>query len=477
MDDFVRLFINIFATFLILYFIVVNTSYTAFIIITLKYMYDTVFTSNKLSDRVMFADDTYTPISIIVPAYNEEPTIVANIHSLLSLHYPEFEIIIVNDGSSDATLEKINSEFNLVKLQTPINYRLKHKEIRNLLISSNYPNLIVIDKLNGGKADSLNAGINISSFPIICSIDADSLLENNSLLKAVRAMVEDSEVVAAGGVIRVLNGCDIEEGVVTEIKRPKSLLETLQTVEYIRGFLPGRTAWNAMGNSLLIISGAFGLFRKDALLAINGFRETVGEDMDLVLRMHKHFHDTDTKYKVLFIPEPVCFTQVPTDMSSLLKQRNRWHRGLIDSLVHNASMMFNPKYGTVGLLSMPYFTLIEAIGPIIEFIGYITVILFYLLGYLSVEFTLMFFVVAILWSMWINIGSILLDSLFHRSYKSLVSILGLCVYGVFEMLGYRQLMVMERVFATFEFRRKGWGHFSRQEINVGSFESLMSKQS
>lgn len=477
MDEFIKVFVNIFATFLIIYFIIVNTSYTAFIIITLKYMYETVFASTNLSDRVMFSDDTYTPISIIVPAYDEELTIEANIHSLLSLHYPEFEIIVVNDGSTDGTLEKIKQAYNLIKFESPINNRLKHNTIKDLYISSDYPNLIVIDKVNGGKADSLNAGINVSSYPIICSIDADSLLENNSLLIAVRSMVEDREVVAVGGVIRVLNGCDVEEGVVTSINRPRSLLETLQIVEYIRGFLPGRTAWNFFGNSVLIISGAFGLFRKDAIMNIDGFRVTVGEDMDLILRMHKYYKDNKIKYKVLFIPEPVCFTQVPSDMSSLLKQRNRWHRGLIDSLLHNWRMIFNPKYGSVGMLSIPYFILIEAIGPIIEFIGYITVILFYLLGYLSVEFTLMFFVVAVLWSIWINIGSILIDSLFHRSYKNLKNILSLCLYGIFEMLGYRQLMVIERVFATFEFRRKGWGHFKRDEINVGSFESLISKKS
>lgn len=468
MEEILRNAILVFATFLIVYFIFVNLTYTTFIFVTLKYMYDSVFTYSKVSDKSLFADDSYTPISIIVPAYNESLTIVANINSLLSLHYPEYEIIVINDGSTDDTFEKVQKAFNLVKLQTPIDLPLKHKKIKNLYISSDYPNFIFIDKENGGKSDALNAGINISNYPIFCSIDADSLLENDALLRGVRTMVEDSQVVAVGGIIRVLNGCDVEDGIVTKVHRPNTVIESLQTVEYIRGFLPGRTAWNILGQSLLIISGAFGLFKKDLVVKIGGFRETVGEDMDLILRIHKYCKDIKMKYKVLFIPAPVCYTQVPSDLHSLLKQRNRWHRGLIDSLIYNKGMILNPKYGFIGCLAIPYFLLIEVLGPLIEFVGYITVILFFLLGYLSFEFAILFFVVAILWSMWINISSVLLDNIFFRSYRGTANVLMLCLYSVFEMFGYRQLMVMERVFATFEFRKKGWQHVQRNEIKVSN---------
>lgn len=471
MEEFLRNAILAFTTFLVIYFIVVNLTYTSFIFVTLKYMYDSVFTFSKISDKALFSDDSYTPISIIVPAYNEEPTIVANIHSLLSLHYPEYEIIVVNDGSTDNTFQKIQESFNLVKLQTPLNMNLKHKEIKTLYISADYPNLMFVDKVNGGKADALNAGINISNYPIFCSIDADSLLEHDSLLRGVKSMVEDNQVIAAGGVIRVLNGCETEDGTVTKIKRPPTIIESLQTVEYIRGFLPGRTAWNMFGQSLLIISGAFGLFKKDVVIKMGGFRETVGEDMDLILRIHKQCKNEKIKYKVLFIPAPVCFTQVPSDMSSLLQQRNRWHRGLIESLMYNKEMFFNPKYGAIGCFAIPYFLFIEVLGPIFEFVGYITVVLFFLLGYLSIEFAIMFFVVAVLWSISINIGSILLDNLFFRSYRDTKSVLILCLFSIFEMFGYRQLMVMERVFATFEYKRKGWGHFQRSEIKVDTKHS------
>lgn len=464
MEDLITNIILGFATFLFIYFIFINMTYTMFIFVTLKYMYDSIFTFDKVGDKALFSDDSYTPISIVVPAYNESLTIVANVKSLLSLNYPEFEIIVVNDGSTDKTYETVKNAFNLVKLETPLNLKLKHQPINGLYISPDYPNLIFVDKVNGGKADALNAGINISNYPIFCSIDADSLLENDSLLRGIRTIIEDKEVVAVGGIIRVLNGCDIEEGVVTNINKPTRVIEALQTVEYIRGFLPGRTAWNMFGQSLLIISGAFGLFKKDIVLEMNGFRETVGEDMDLILRMHKKCREDKRKYKVLFIPAPVCYTQVPCDLSSLLKQRNRWHRGLIESLFHNRAMFFNPKYGVIGCLAIPYFLLIEVLGPIIEFFGYITVILFFLLGYLSLEFAIMFFVVAILWSICINIGSVLLDNLFFKTYKNLKNVLLMCFFSILEMFGYRQLMVMERVFATLDFRQKGWNHLQRNEI-------------
>lgn len=464
MEDILRNIIIGFSSFLLIYFIFINLTYTTFILVTLKYMYESIFTFDKVGDKALFSDDSYTPLSIIVPAYNEELTIVSNIKSLLSLNYPEFEIIVVNDGSKDKTHEIVKQAFNLVEIELPLELKLNHNKINGLYVSSEYPNLIFVDKENGGKSDALNAGINISHYPIFCSIDADSLLENDSLLRGVRTIVEDKEVIAVGGVIRVLNGCEIEEGIVTEIKKPDKIIESLQAVEYIRGFLPGRTAWNMFGQSLLIISGAFGLFKKDIVIEMDGFRHTVGEDMDLILRMHKKCREEKRKYKVLFIPAPVCYTQVPDNLSSLLKQRNRWHRGLIDSLVYNREMIFNPKYGVIGCLAIPYFLLIEVLGPIIEFFGYLTVILFFLLGYLSFEFAIMFFIVAVLWSICINIGSVLLDSLFFKTYKDLKSVLLLCLFSIAEMFGYRQLIVIERVFATFEFRQKGWNHLQRNEI-------------
>lgn len=464
------IFLSVFQFIILLYFILINGIYTFFTIISLK---DIRFYSNTVtiqSIKNLLSGIFYRPLSIIVPAYNEEGTIVATVRSLMALHYPEFEVIIVNDGSEDATLEKLLSEFRLVKIEMTIRFILSHKQVRGTYISLDYPHLLVIDKENGGKADALNAGINASKFPLFCSIDADSLLEDDALLKVARLFVEDREVIATGGIVRVLNGCAIEDGIVTEVRAPKKHIECFQAVEYTRGFLSGRTSWNFFG-SLLIISGAFGMFRKDTVMAVNGYRHnTVGEDMDLVIRLHRHCKDNKIKYKIIFVPDPVCWTQVPSDMTSLLKQRNRWHRGLIDSLWFNRAMFFNPKYGTVGLIGYPYFVFVEAVGPIVEFTGYISFIIFYLFGLISREFAFLFFVFAILWGMWINFGSILLDNLIYRRYKGIKDILKLCLFGLMEFFGYRQIIVMERLLATSQFWKKEWGKPKRQEIKSELFK-------
>lgn len=449
----------------IVYFVLANGTYTIFTLLALKDIrkYAAIVTRHNIN--TLLSSVFYRPLSIIVPAYNEESTILTSITSLLSLQYPEYELIIVNDGSTDKTMEKLRERFRLVKIEKVIRLTLKHKQIQGVYISLDHPNLIVLNKEKGGKADALNAGINVSNYPVFCSIDADSLLENEALLRAARLFVEDREIIATGGIIRVLNGSRIENGIVTEITAPKKALECFQAVEYIKGFLSGRTAWNHF-NSLLIISGAFGIFRKDVVCAVNGYRDSVGEDMDLVVRLHKHCREQKLPYKIVFIPDPICFTQVPSDFKSLLEQRNRWHRGLIDSLLFSKKMFLNPRYGSVGIFGYLYFGFLEGLGPIVEFFGYLGFIFFFLFGYVNSDFALLFFVVAILWGMWINIGAVLLDDILYKRYKSLNDLLKLCLFGFFEMLGYRQIMTIERMLATFMFWRKNWEKTKRQKIRM-----------
>lgn len=453
--------------FILVYFIWLNGTYTIFTLLSLKEIRKYFFTLTYHDVRTILSSIFYRPLSIIVPAYNEESTIVPNLKSLMSLKYPQYEVILVNDGSTDKTLEKLIAEFKLIEMKKPLRLVIKHKLIRKILISLDYPNLTVIDKENGGKTDALNAGINASSYPLFCSIDADSLLEQEGLLRAARLFAEDKKVIATGGIVRVLNGSILEDGVITEVKAPKKAVECFQAVEYTRGFLSGRTAWSLLGN-LLIISGAFALFRKDIVQSIGGYRDTVGEDMDLVVRLHKHSREKKLPYRILFVPDPVCYTQAPSDLRSLLKQRNRWHRGLIDSLLFSKKMFFRPKYGSIGIFGFPYFLFVEALGPLVEFLGYTLFILFFILGLISWEFALLFFVIAILWGMWINIGSVLLDNILYKRYGSLKDILKLCLFGFFEMLGYRQLITLERLVATFGFRRKKWGKPKRHEIELDS---------
>jgi len=450
-----------------IYFIWLNGTYTIFTLLSLKEIRKYFFTLTYHNVKTILSSVFYRPLSIIVPAYNEESTIVANLKSLMSLKYPQYEVILVNDGSTDKTMEKLIAEFKLIEMKKPLRLVIKHKPIRRVLISLDHTNLTVIDKDNGGKTDALNAGINASNYPLFCSIDADSLLEQEGLLRAARLFAEDKKVIATGGIVRVLNGSTLEEGIITEVKAPKKAVECFQAVEYTRGFLSGRTAWSLLGN-LLIISGAFALFRKDVVQAVGGYRDTVGEDMDLVVRLHKHSREKKLPYRILFVPDPVCYTQAPSDLRSLLKQRNRWHRGLIDSLLFSKKMFFRPKFGSIGIFGFPYFLFIEALGPIVEFLGYTLFILFLILGLISWEFALLFFAIAILWGMWINIGSVLLDNILYKRYGSLRDILKLCLFGFFELLGYRQLITLERLVATFGFKRKEWGQPKRQKIELDS---------
>ncbi len=461
------LIVLFFQALVLAYFLILNGTYTIFILLSFWEIKRYFFVVTQHDVQTLLSCNYYRPLSIIVPAYNEESIICANVKNLLSLKYPKYEVIVVNDGSTDGAIGKLIDNFRLVEVKKPIRRVLKHKPIRKMYVSLDYPNLLVIDKNNGGKTDSLNAGINASSYPLFCSIDADSLLDKEGLLRTGRLFVENKKVIATGGIVRVLNGSNIQDGGVSHIRAPKKIVELFQAVEYTRGFLSGRTAWNYFG-SLLILSGTFAVFRKDLVMAVGGYRDTVGEDMDLVVRLHKYCKENDIPYKIIFAPDPVCHTQVPTDLKSLLRQRNRWHRGLIDSLFYSREMFFRSKYGSVGLFGFPYFLFVEGLGPIVEFLGYLAFIPFLLLGILSWQFALLFFIIAILWGMWINIGSVLLDDVLYKRYKSLKDMLKLCLFGFFEMLGYRQLIALDRFIATFAFRKKGWGKPKRHKIEFNS---------
>lgn len=454
-----------------LYYLVVNCYYSVSSLIALLDIRGQLAIASRQHIRNLVTGVYYRPISILVPAYNEEATIGTSIRFNLALSYPEYELVVVNDGSTDRTLEVLRGEFRLVQVEKPIKIALKHERIRGVYVSLDHPNLLVVDKENGGKADALNAGINASQYPLVCSVDADSLLEEDALMRAAKLFVEDREVVASGGIIRVLNGCTVANGKVTEVRAPSRLIECLQSVEYLRGFLVGRTSWN-WTNSMLIISGAFGIFRKDIVLAIGGYRKTVGEDMDIVIRMHRHCADRRMPCKVVFVPDPVCWTQIPSDYRSLLQQRNRWHRGLIDSLWHNRAMMLNPRYGAVGLLAFPYFLVAEALGPLIEFTGYLSFVVFFFMGMLSRDFALLFLFLAVVWGMSLNVGAVLLDNLIYRRYKGVPDLLKISACAFLECLGYRQLLVVERLFATFMVFRRDWGKAEREEIKHERLESL-----
>ena len=316
------------------------------------------------------------PISILVPARNEQLSIVDSVRSLLTLDYPEIEVIVVNDGSTDNTLGELQRHFGLILSDILNVSEIPTGAIRGVYMSPADKRLLVLDKEpTGRKADALNAALNAASAPFVCAIDADAVLEKDALLRIIApAMNDPARVVASGGIVRAANGSTVVEGIVTRVRLPRKALERLQVLEYLRSFLIGRQGWARL-EMLPIISGAFGVFRRDVCQLVGGFRTSaIGEDMDLIVRMHRYLREKKEKYKIAFVPDPVCWTEVPDRFQSLARQRARWQNGLADVLWTNRDMAFNPRYGRVGLLALPYQWIFEFFAPVIETLGWMLVL-------------------------------------------------------------------------------------------------------
>ena len=405
------------------------------------------------------------PISILVPAFNEESNILETVRALLSLHYPQFEVIVVNDGSTDDTLKLLIDEFELKPRSRVYQRKISTKPVNAIYEGTKYPGLIVIDKVNGGKSDALNAGINISTYPYFCTLDADTLLESDALLKMIRPFVEEPDtMVAVGGVIRVANDCIVDHGQVQKINLPRNWIALAQVIEYLQTFLGSRVALAEMG-VVLLISGAFGMYRKSTVIEVGGYRtDTIGEDMELVVRINKVLYQKKKKYKIWFSPDPVCWTEVPTDLGTLSRQRRRWQKGLVDSIRFNSGMLFNARYGKLGLLGMPYYLVFELAGPIIELFGYVLIIVFLLAGVLSWKWAALFFLLSLGFGILFSVATILLEELSFDRYPRRRHLLGLLFGGLLYNFPFRQLNAIWRLQASLEYLggfRRLWGRMRR----------------
>lgn len=406
------------------------------------------------------------PISVLVPSYNEELTITESIRSLLSLNYPVFEVVVVNDGSQDATLQVLIDEYNLHPMPYPEEQQqVVSSPIKEVYHNPDTPNLYVIDKRNGGKADALNVGINFSNYGLICTIDADSLLEKDALVRMSRVYMEHpEETVAVGGNVRIANGCRIEGGVVHTVNLPKKLLPMLQTIEYLKAFLGGRIGWSSM-NALLIISGAFGLFRKQDVVNVGGYRDGFpGEDMNIVLKLHTTMLEQKRPYRIAFCPDAVCWTQAPDSMRILGSQRKRWGRGNLKNMWEFRNSLFNPKYKQIGLLSIPYNVIFESLNPLFKITGLLA-----LLGYAMTDMTqfhivLTFLSVNLVISLLFDCGALLLEEIAFRRYRKLSDLLKLMAYSLLSTLGYNQLNAYWRFLGQIDFFRNNntWGVMERK---------------
>lgn len=422
---------------------------------------------NNFQDEVALLQSANLPsISVLAPAYNEEANVVENIRSLLTLNYPSFEIVIINDGSKDGSLQKMIDTFQLEPEELVHYHHIPTKKVRGIYKSKikAYRNLRVIDKENGGKADALNTGINCCNHDLICCIDVDCILERNALLKLIRPFLNDTRrVIASGGIIRVANNCVIEDGRILEVRLPGTFIARAQILEYFRAFLMGRMAWSRV-DGLLLISGAFGMFDKKTVIEAGGYdHTTVGEDMELLVRMRRIMREQNIPYTVGFVPDPLCWTEVPENKQILMRQRNRWARGTIETLMKHKKMLFNPKYGVLGLLSTPYWMFFEWLAPIFESIGILFFIILILFGKVNLMVFSIFFLVIYSFSVLFSITAIYFEEYSFQQYKKPKYMFQLMRTALLEPLLYHPIVMWAAVKGNIDLLRgkKSWGQMTR----------------
>ena len=459
-------------------FFVLNGIFIITVLIFSTYLMLTIFSAislrrylrkNSYVDYNSIVSSPLAPsLSVIAPAYNESPTIIDNIRTLLSLYYSNYEVVVVNDGSSDDSLEKMIGHYELEKVNYYFDYRLPCKRIRGVYKSKNrsFKKLTVIDKPNGGKADSLNAGLNVIRNDLVVSIDADSIMEPDALLKLAKPFMEAKEkrVIGAGGVIRIANSCEISGGHIDKINLPKQFLPRAQVMEYTRAFLMGRMAWSEL-DGLLLISGALGMFDKEILIKAGGYStNTVGEDMEMVVRIRRYMVDNGLDYDVVYIPDPLCWTEVPTTVSVLARQRSRWTRGTMETLWTHRKLFFNPKYKKLGMLGYPYWLMFEYLAPIVEFFGILWFIFLMITGRLNWPFFLLLTGFVYFFAVSLSIWSVLFEEITFHKYEKRRDVLRLIGTAFLEPVFYHPMVMLMSIKGNIDklLKRNSWGKMERK---------------
>jgi poly-beta-1,6-N-acetyl-D-glucosamine synthase len=462
----------------ILKFFVLNAVFILTALIFTSYLILTIFSAISLRKYLrknsyvdynsIVASPLAPSLSVIAPAFNETKHIIDNIRTLLSLYYNNYEVVVINDGSTDDSLEKIINAYELEKVNYYFDYRLPCERIRGVYKSKNrsFKKLTVIDKKNGGKADSLNAGLNVCRNDLVVSMDADSIMEPDALLKLVKPFMEAKEkrVIAAGGVIRIANSCEISDGHIQKIKLPGKFLPRAQVMEYTRAFLMGRMAWSEL-DGLLLISGALGMFDREIVIQAGGYStKTVGEDMELVVRIRRHMTDNNLDYDVVYIPDPLCWTEVPSSVKVLARQRSRWTRGTLETLIKHRVLFFNGKYGKLGLLGYPFWLLFEYLAPIIEFLGILWFIFLVITDRLNWPFFLLLFGFVYFFAVSLSIWAVLFEEITFHKYEKRRDVLRLVGTAFLEPIFYHPLVMLMSIKGNIDklLNRNIWGKMDRK---------------
>jgi cellulose synthase/poly-beta-1,6-N-acetylglucosamine synthase-like glycosyltransferase len=455
---------------ILVYFLVLNSFYALLLLLAIPELWSHWHLAEDEGLTRVLCSGALPGLSILVPAHNEELTIVDSTLSFLTLEYTRHEVIVVNDGSTDATMARLIEAYELIPVPAAFMVSVPTKRVRNYYRSRRHSKLLVMDKEGGGKADALNAGLNAAHYPYVLAVDADTLIEPDALLRLARPFLLGARIAAVGGTIRVANSCVIEHGRVTEARVDRRWIPGIQTVEYLRAFLFGRLGWNRLGGNL-IISGAFGLFRRDYLLAIRGYGTgTVSEDMDLVVRLHRYLRERRLPDLMPFIPDPVAWTEVPVSRQVLGTQRERWHRGLLQTLWAHRGLLFNPRYGSIGFVAYPFFLFGEAIAPLIEVFGYVTLVLGLVLGAVDLRFAWLFLCVAVLYGVLLSTWAIMLEEVTFRRYRKQTDLARLLLFAFAEAFGYRQMTVWYRVKSFWKVLRgdQHWGTMRREGFGAAA---------
>ena len=413
------------------------------------------------ASRLRFPSMNVPPVTVLVPAHNEEKTIVEGVRALLGLNYPQLEVIVVNDGSGDDTLLEMIRSFSLHRAHLVYEPLIPTRPIQGLYLSTLNPHLLVIDKVQGGKSDALNAAINLAGTPWVCIVDADSILEEDALLRVMRPVMEDGRVIASSGVVRVSNGCKVAGGRVVQVRLPRGWVEVVQVVEYLQGFLLGRLGWSWL-NGMLIVAGSFGVFRTDVLRDIGGYSTaTATEDLEIVVRIHRYLRLKRQAYRVVFVLDPVCWTEVPPALSPLSRQRRRWHRGLAEVLRMHRDLLFHRRMGLIGFFVLPFFVL-ELVAPLVELVGYVLVPLGWALGILNQDAVLLYLIVGFLMGTLLTLWAVLLEEFSYRRYQQWKDFARLVLYGIIAFPLIHPLMVSWRALGLIE-QMLGYREWGRQE--------------
>lgn len=418
--------------------------------------------------RVLATSPEAPSISIIAPAYNEGATIIDNVRSLLSINYSRLEVIIVNDGSRDDSLPKLIGAYELERIDYFINQHIPTKPVKAVYRSRNpvFRKLMVVDKENGGKADALNVGVNISTNTYFICIDVDCILEQDALLRMAKPFLESNtaRVIATGGVIRIANSCVVEDGRLVKVNLPSGMLPRMQTLEYIRAFLLGRMAWSRL-NGLLLISGAFGAFDREIVIRCGGYStRTVGEDMELVVRMRRYMEERKLPYKVTYIPDPLCWTEAPSTFKILGRQRNRWARGTFETLLTHRKLFFNPRYKLLGMVSYPYWLFFEYMAPIIEFLGLLAFLVFLITGEIHWPFFMLLIGAVLLFGWLYSTFAVLMEAMTYNQYKRRRDMFRLLFAAIAEPFIFHPAIILSSLKGNWYLVRKktAWGEMTRK---------------